>query len=138
MSTLASGGDGSLTLLHWEIEITSVRELPRPPQRFDPRRQQFAASRLQVEKLDAHSYARLHDAHHHKRLQCLRLAMQLHSSACADGQRLVRADEAPAHGNVGGNSIHLFPALEIDQFDIGGKWKSDGIAPVAYTIHPGT
>ena len=92
--------------------------------------------RLEVEKFDAHADAGLDDADGDKGFQGLTFAGKLHTGTGIYLKRLAGADETPAMGNIGSDTLDVLAGFQINEFDVSGKWKADGIAAVPDTRNP--
>jgi hypothetical protein len=96
----------------------------------DPGDQHFVEGRLKVEEFDTHANAWLDDADDNERFEDLSSPDEFHAGAGLHGQRFAGADKTSAERDVGGDAIHLFAGFEIDQFNISGKRKADGVAAI--------
>ena len=67
--------------------------------------------------------------------QHLTLTSELHAGARIHRKGLAGADKAAAEGDVRGDPIDLSAGFEVDEFDIGRKWVTDGVATVTNTLH---
>jgi hypothetical protein len=100
-------------------------------ERVEPGAQHFAVGRFQVEEFNAHADAWLDDADGDESFENLALADKFQAGPGIHGKRLAGANETSTEGNVGGDAFDLFAGFEVDQFDIGGKGKTDSVAAVA-------
>jgi len=77
---------------------------------------------------------RLDDPHDDEGFKDLALAREFQPGTRVDWHRLTGANEAAPEGDIGGDAIHLFTGLQLDELGIGGKRIADGVASVANTI----
>lgn len=101
--------------------------------RIDPGDQHFVESRLKVEEFDSHADAWLDDADYNERFEDLSFSDEFHAGAGIYRQRPAGADKTSAERDIGGNAVHQFAGFKIDQFNIGGKRKTDGVAAITDT-----
>jgi hypothetical protein len=86
---------------------------------------------LEVEELDTHADTGLDNADDDQSFEDLAFSDEFHACAGIHGKRFAGADEAAAEGNVGGDAVRLLAGFEVDQFNVSGKGKTDGVAAVA-------
>lgn len=99
-------------------------------ERVQPGGQDSVVGGLKVEELDAHADAGFDDANDDDGFKSLITAGEFHTGAGIQGKRLAAADEAAAQGEVRGDALGDFAGFEVDELDVGGKWKADSVTTV--------
>jgi len=74
--------------------------------------------RFQVNKFNSHADARFHDSNHAERFNLLVPACEGDSDPGIGRERPARANECPAHGDVGGYTLRLCSAFQVQQLNI--------------------
>jgi hypothetical protein len=96
----------------------------------DPGHQHVAEVRFKIEEFDAHADTRLDDADGDESFEDLAFASELHAGTGVHGKRFAGTDETSAQGNIRSDTIHLLAGFEVDEFNVAGEGKTDGIAAV--------
>src|SRR5712692_2991031 len=92
--------------------------------------------RFQINKLNSHANPRFHDSNHAERFNLLVPACEGHSDPGIGRERPARANECPAHGDVGGYTFRLCSAFQVQQLNICRKRIANTVPAVAYGHAP--
>lgn len=100
---------------------------------IEPAREDSDGGGFEVDELEAHADFGFDDANHGEGLDALALAGQGDAGAGADREGLAGAEEAAAERKIGSDAFGAGAGFEIEDFGVGGKRITDGVAAVAQT-----
>ena len=100
---------------------------------FDPANEGLVIGRLDIEEFHAYADARLNNADDPQGFDDLFFVTEGDAHAGLQRQGLAGADEAAAHGDIGGDTGRTCAGFEVEKHGIRGKGVANGVPPVPDT-----
>ena len=100
---------------------------------FEPANEGLVIGRLDIEKFYADADTRLNNADDTQRFDGLFFVAEGDAHAGLQRQGLAGADEAAAHGDIGGDTGRTRAGFEVEKLGIRGKGVANGVPPVPNT-----
>ena len=98
---------------------------------FDPANEGLVIGRLDIEEFHAYADARLNNADDPQGFDGLFFVAEGDAHSGLQRQGLTGADEAAAHGDIGGDTGRTCAGFEVEKLGIRGKGVANGVAAVA-------